>query len=61
MDYGHAKDTDRGTKILDVECCSKRLLELLGPCRVTAENQQVLNIYCNEHHQSGGDQRVAGA
>ena len=50
MDDGHAKDTDRCAKVLDVKSSGKGLLELLRPFGVITENEKVININCDEHH-----------
>ena len=61
MHDGHAQHADRAAKVLDVESGSECRLELLGPLRVTAENQHVIHIDGNVDHESGSDKRIASA
>ncbi len=61
VDHCHTKDTDRCAKVLDVECGRKGTFKLFCPFRITAENQDIIDINCDEHNQGGSDKRVAGA
>ncbi len=61
MDHGHAKDSDRGAKVLDVEGSGEGAFELPCPFGVTAEDEEVINVDRDEHNQRGSDQRVTRA
>ena len=60
MDDSHAEDSHRAAEIFDVKCCCEGSLELTGPFRIAAENQNIVNVDGNVDHQGGGDQRIAG-